>query len=433
MQEMGIFSVIVLCHNNRYINRCIYSIQRQMQAEDELIVVDDHSDENCRAILQTLKQTEGIVLIQAQEKHGNRSYNRNLGARKATNDILIFVDGDIYFPEPVFHFMKDMLCLSGTAAVFSSIYGHSGNKFILDCMLGFDYLECLFDSQRWTTLKSYDFLQDRRDKKPEALINGEISWNYLYTSCVMTFKKAFEEIGGFDEFFEQWGAEDVDFGFRLARIGKLRYCRKLPVFHLPHPKDQYRDQLTNRANMYYMLSKYQEHIFELKIVYEKSMDLFAAYNQLLQVMRSCDIPESKLPCPAQCILYHTISQRCPNGLIEYTNSYGIRNSTELLGIALPFRTGQFETAYLSHRIFQYPYTLIPKIFQEFCRVAKNVLLEPVPSGPRIQWDTAVIKAFGRNSPFQKIYYSSNSLQDFSYENCGAWIMVKPAFHFYGGE
>jgi len=404
-----------------------------MQAGDELIVVDDHSDKNCRTVLRALAQTEQIVLIPAQKKCGNRSYNRNLGASVAANDVLIFVDGDIYFPEPVFHIMQGMLSSPGTVAVFSSIYGHSGSKFILDCMLGFDYLECLFDPKKWEILKSYDFLQDRRDKKSEDLINGEISWNYLYTSCVMTSKQAFMKTGGFDESFEQWGVEDVDFGYRLSRIGKLRYCRKLPVFHLPHTKNQYLDQRTNRANMYYMLNKYRKHIFELKIVYEKSTDLFLAYDQLLSVMRSYTPLSGELPCPAQCLRYQTISKSCPNGLVEYADDSGTRSSMELLGIALPFRTGQFEAAYLPHSIFQYPHTLVPKIIQEFSRVARKVFLEPVPPGPRIQWDSPVVKAFGRNSPFRKIYYSSNSLQDFNYEDCGEWIVVKPAFHFYGGE
>ena len=433
MQKMGGYSIVVLCHNNQYIDHCICSIRRQMQAADELIVVDDHSDENCKAILYTLERTGQITLIQAERKCGNRSHNRNLGASVAANDILIFVDGDIYFPEPVFHIMKNILNTPETAAVFSSIYGHMGNKLILDCLLGFDYLECLFDPQRWSTLKSYNFLQDRRDKKPENLINGELSWNYLYTSCVMTSKEAFDEIGGFDETFEQWGAEDVDFGYRLARIGKLRYCRELPAFHLPHSKDYYKEQLTNRANMYHMLDKYRSHAFELKIVYEKSINLLSAYDQLLSIMQSCAPPQRKLPCPAQCLCYHTISQSCPNGLVEYVDDHGVRDSVELLGIAMPFRTGQFKAAYLPCGIVQYPYTLIPKIFQEFSRVAEKVFLEPIPPGPRIQWDAAVIKAFGRNSPFKKIYYSSDSLRDFSYENSGEWIEVKPAFHFYGGE
>ena len=52
-------------------------------------------------------------------------------------------------------------------------------------ILGFDYAEHLFDPQKWVELKTYDFLQDRRDKKSENLINGEMSWNYLYTSCAI--------------------------------------------------------------------------------------------------------------------------------------------------------------------------------------------------------------------------------------------------------
>ena len=91
-QKMSGYSIIVLCHNNQYIDHCVCSIRRQMQAEDELIVVDDHSDKSCKAILCVLEKTGQITLIRAERKCGNRSHNRNLGASVAANDILIFVE-----------------------------------------------------------------------------------------------------------------------------------------------------------------------------------------------------------------------------------------------------------------------------------------------------------------------------------------------------
>lgn len=433
MQEKRDYSVIVLCHNEQHIGHCINSIRCQLKGRDEIIIVNDHSDEDCRKLLQNQAQEHQITLINAEKKRGNRSHNRNLGASVATNDILIFIDGDIYFPEPVFHLMQNMLDVPGTVAVYSSIYGHSSSKFVLDSLLGFDYTEHLFDPRKWAELKTYDFLQDRRDKKSENLINGEMSWNYLYTSCAMITKEAFEQVGGFDETFEQWGAEDVDLGYRLAQIGKLKYCRELSVFHLPHQRDWYRDQLTNRANMYYMLDKYRTHIFELKIIYEKNLDLLSCYDELLRVMRAYEPPKRELPCYAQCLRWHPISHNNPNGLIEFTDSHGTTNHMALLGIALPFPSGCFDAAYLPCDLFQYPRTLIPKIFQEFSRVAKKVFMEPVRLGTRIHWDSTVVKAFGRNSPFKKVYYSSDNLQDFIYEPCDGWILVKPAFRFYRGE
>jgi glycosyltransferase involved in cell wall biosynthesis len=54
---------------------------------------------------------------------------------------------------------------------------------------------------------------------------------YLITANALVWKKAFEEVGGFDERFEFAGGEDVDLGFRLSSIGSLSYAPASVVRH----------------------------------------------------------------------------------------------------------------------------------------------------------------------------------------------------------
>lgn len=422
-------SVIVLFHNNEYFDFCVESIKRQLCANDEIIIVNDHSDAKFSPLLTRLAQDTQIKLVEPEAKVGNRAHNRNLGARVAVNEILIFVDGDIYFPEPVFPTMKDVLNEPGTAAVYGSVYGHSGNKFILDALLGFDYLECLFHPKRWEQLTSYPYLQDRRDKKEDALLNGEMSWNYLYTSYVMTRRTAFKAIDGFDEAFTRWGAEDSEFGFRLSKVGKLKYCKRLNVFHIPHDRNKHKEQLSNCKNMYYMLDKYRSLMFEFKIAYEKNAAFYSAVESFLAKMRFYAGVKHNFPLCPQTVCCHVVSQANPNGLIEFHDSNNKKGHMELVGVALPFATGRFKTAYLPHDIFLYPHTLIPRIIQEFLRVAEVVMLEPIPHSERIAWDKKIIKAFDGNSPFKDIFYSSHSLQDYKFIEENKWIRITPTFHF----
>ena len=167
-------SVIVIFHNNEYFEQSINSIITQLKDDDEIIVVNDSSDSKYYPLLKKLSNLANIQVIDAYEVKGNRSYNRNLGAMHSQNPILAFVDGDIYFPENAFDSMRKQLNDQTFCAVYGNTYGHSGSLFTINVVLGINYLENLFDSEKWKDLKRYPFLQDSREKKEKELLNGEL-------------------------------------------------------------------------------------------------------------------------------------------------------------------------------------------------------------------------------------------------------------------
>ena len=54
--------------------------------------------------------------------------------------------------------------------------------------------------------------------------NGDFVPQYLITANSLIWKKAFNEIGGFNEQISIAGGEDVDLGLRLSQIGNLSYA-----------------------------------------------------------------------------------------------------------------------------------------------------------------------------------------------------------------
>jgi glycosyltransferase involved in cell wall biosynthesis len=87
----------------RTLRACLASICRQRDADVELIVVDNASDDGTFEIA---NEYADIVL-----QHGpERSAQRNLGAKSATGSVVVFVDADMVLPQDV---ARDCVALLG--------------------------------------------------------------------------------------------------------------------------------------------------------------------------------------------------------------------------------------------------------------------------------------------------------------------------------
>jgi len=84
-------SVIIPAYNEyRDLANCIQSLLKQ-KPTPEIIIVDDGSTDD------TLKIAKSFSVKFFTQKHSGPALARNLGAKHATGDILVFVDADMYF------------------------------------------------------------------------------------------------------------------------------------------------------------------------------------------------------------------------------------------------------------------------------------------------------------------------------------------------
>lgn len=93
-------SVVVPVYNEeKYIGTCLRSLANQTQKPFEIIVVDDGSDDNSKLeIKKSFRHFKSTInLIYLKQKHSGPSKARNLGAKKAQGDILLFPDADMKF------------------------------------------------------------------------------------------------------------------------------------------------------------------------------------------------------------------------------------------------------------------------------------------------------------------------------------------------
>jgi hypothetical protein len=97
------------------------------------------------------------------------------------------------------------------------------------------------------------------------LVPPELEPWYLYWTgnCAVPADR-FREVGGFDEEFQSYGAEDVDLGFRLSRLGMpFALSREAWSVDTPHERDVDEGVVTSKSNVLVMLRKYETPVLEL--------------------------------------------------------------------------------------------------------------------------------------------------------------------------
>lgn len=116
-------SVIIPIHNKeKYLKNCLESLIRQNFQRLEIIIVDDGSNKNTKYKIQNIKyqlvdKNKNLKFI--NQKHQGVAKARNLGAKTATGDILVFVDADMVFDKNFIKYLIKPIESGETKGTFS--------------------------------------------------------------------------------------------------------------------------------------------------------------------------------------------------------------------------------------------------------------------------------------------------------------------------
>ncbi len=190
MKTQPLVSVIVTTYNNENtLKKCLESIKEQTYPNIELIVVDNYSTDKTREIAK--KFTKKVYL-----KKGERSIQRNYGAKQAKGKYVYFVDADFILQKQV---IKE--CVEKIKKGFDAIVVHN------------------------TPDESFGLLAKIRKFEVDM-------YKYDLThSAARFFKKVvFEAIGGYDP--ELIAGEDYEIQSRLRKNGYKTGFIKAQAIHI---------------------------------------------------------------------------------------------------------------------------------------------------------------------------------------------------------
>ena len=197
-------SVIVPAHNARhFIRECLSAIFEQEPAPAEVIVVDDNSSDDTAKIAAEM----GAEVLHISENLGP-SHARNLGARKADQQILFFVDADV-------------VLMPGSVGLLTEAFSRQ------------EELSAVFGS--YTAGHRTDGIVSRYRNLLHHYTHqcGQSEAFTFWSGCGAIRKEIFKELGGFDENCFPRCIEDIELGYRLKMAGgKILLDKKLQGTHL---------------------------------------------------------------------------------------------------------------------------------------------------------------------------------------------------------
>lgn len=208
------------------------ALECQVNETVEVIVVFDGCNNETLDKFYRMSFSYSIIDVVSKNNVG-RSAARNLGAKRASGDIIIFVDDDRVpckdFVKLHIEGHKDCCVLLGNRKDVHI------NEYKYELMMNND------DELIEFTNKLEDISVTAFDSHEKLLRKilffkyNPIIWIVFYTGNVSLERKSIKEAGFFDENFKGWGYEDLELGYRLHKIGvKFRKSEAAVSYHLTH-------------------------------------------------------------------------------------------------------------------------------------------------------------------------------------------------------
>ena len=168
---------------------------------------------------ETLMPDVELVIGEDDSEPFNRARARNLAAAKATGELFVLADADIFFGTKLIDKIKAIAELHPWIIPF-----HRGYKL--------------------TPAATREVTKTGELQLPINFKNIGVDENCNYPGSFMNVmsRQAFETVGGMDERFTGWGPEDQAFAMALDTLVGKHFRMDETIFHLWHPPVEYRHQ-----------------------------------------------------------------------------------------------------------------------------------------------------------------------------------------------
>lgn len=114
--EEALISIVVPVYNvEKYLQRCLNSIQKQSYTNLEIILVDDGSKDSSGSICEEIAKTDDRIQV-IHKENGGLSDARNVGVKHATGEYIAFVDSDDYLDENYVLYLYE-ICKKNSAEI----------------------------------------------------------------------------------------------------------------------------------------------------------------------------------------------------------------------------------------------------------------------------------------------------------------------------
>lgn len=227
---MGVAVICPLYNEEKNISQLIGSLLRQTRRPDEIILVDDGSQDKTAEIIQGYTRQHSFIKYIHQPNKGPAAA-RNRAWRSTEAEICVFTDGDCV-PEP--GWIETLLgAFAGSdAGAVAGTYKTLNPESILARFIGLEI------AWRYRHVK------------------GNVDVHGSYNLAVK--RKVLEAVGGFNETYPFPSGEDWDLSYKISRRYKILYIPEAVVGHF-HPENFLWYMRNQKRRAYDRMRVYTEH------------------------------------------------------------------------------------------------------------------------------------------------------------------------------
>jgi len=253
-------SVIVLTYNQTKLLRLsLKALFRQGYPKDkyEIIIADDGSSDGAKDLVRMMKESPILLKYCSQEDKGFRAAKaRNIGAKHAKGEVLIFLDADVIADTDLI--TQHVKSQSKYDVVCGYAAGHKSEK-----QVNLKSITSLLD-RNISSLRGFFDLGEGREPVFSPIpysnsVNNDYLWEH-FQSNNFSIKRGSFMVFRFDERFIGWGEEDIEFAYRLFKAGKsfffnkkcysIHYEEKMPGMLLNYTPKKINSQINNMSLFY---------------------------------------------------------------------------------------------------------------------------------------------------------------------------------------
>lgn len=216
----------------RYLRKCIESIQNQTLNDIEIVLVDDGSPDNCGNICDEYAEKDERI-ITVHKENGGLSSARNAGQRVANGKYLMFVDGDDWIENDMCEELYSIALKTGVDLVMCGMsrdYAISSEKY----NIGLENLK-IYKGDECKILQS---------KVLDFNCGIAFAYSKLISKSILDNYCIFH-----DEKLKQ-GAEDVEFNIRLFDKLKSATFTNRSFYHYMYNENSISSASTDENNQY---------------------------------------------------------------------------------------------------------------------------------------------------------------------------------------
>jgi glycosyltransferase involved in cell wall biosynthesis len=363
----------------------------------EVIVVDDGSADATESVAGAHARALPLTLLRRPRDHLScRARARNLGLNQAAGELCIFLDSGMLV-EP--NFVRAALAqhrLHPDAVLLHETLGLYAAALDVDRQsLTPQRLRSVF-GPRVTDAAWLDIRQGLFEAVNDDLSRLPAPWALGWSCALSVPTRQARDVHGYDEDFLGWGAEDIDFSYRLMRAGaRFANANQALCVHIPHPRlDEPRKRAQHVTNKLKLHRRGYELETELNVLLGGiACNLLVLRLERLALLRALpDVPAAPLGDVRRvvgqqallvgCSASAAIDALAPASVLVSSQRELERLGREHPGVRVarsfgcitPYADGEFDAAILMDELRLYPRDLQVARLRECARVARTVWL-----------------------------------------------------------